>query len=111
MVLTLAVGQNAALACRIWCEPHQAAATECHHADGATVPTLTGKDACDDMALGAMTFVREDVRRRASSPDARHAVAVPAFRFAPPPTDLRSGHDPGQQSLPAARPLVIAIRI
>lgn len=110
IVLTLAVGQNAALLCQAWCDPHAAAATGCHH-DGATSPRLTGGDHCTDCTFGITAFVREDARRGASAPDAPHAIAVTGFRFAPPPTDIRSCHDRGQQSLLAARPLVIALRV
>jgi hypothetical protein len=110
IVLTLAMGQNAALLCQAWCDPHAAAATGCHH-DGATSPSLTGSDHCTDCTFGVTAFVREDARRGASAPDAQNTVAVPGFRFAPTPTDIRSCHDPGQQSLLAGRPLVIALRI
>ena len=111
IVLTLAMGQNVVLLClcQVWCDPHGAAATGCH-SDRATSPSLTGNDDCTD-TFGAMAFVREDVRRGTCTPDARHAVAIPAFRFAPPPTDIRSGHDPGQPPLLEARPLVTPLRI
>ena len=110
IVLTLAMGQHAALLCQAWCDPHAAAATACHH-DGATSPSLTGTDHCTDCTFGLAAFVREDARRGPSAPDAQHAVAVAGLRFAPPPTDIRSCHDPGLQSLLASRPLVIALRI
>lgn len=109
IVLSLAMGQNAVLLCQAWCDPHEAAADGCH-SDRALSPSLTGNDHCND-TFGAIAFVREDVRRGTSTPDAPHAVVIPAFRFAPPPTDIRSGHDPGQQSLHEARPLVTPLRI
>lgn len=109
IVLTLAMGQNAVLLCQAWCDPYEAAASGCH-SDRATSPSLTGNGNCTD-TFGAIAFVREDVRGGTSTPDAEHAVVIPAFRFAPPPTDIRSGHDPGPQSLLQARPLVTPLRI
>lgn len=109
IALTLAIGQNAVLLCQAWCDPHEAAATGCHH-NTATSPSLTDNDNCTD-TFAAIAFVREDLRRGTSFPDAQHAVLVPAFRFAPPSTDIRSGHDPGQQSPLESRPLVTPLRI
>lgn len=109
IVLTLAMGPSAVLLCQAWCDPHEAAATGCH-SDRTTSPSLIGNDNCTD-TFGALAFVREDVRRGTSTPDAPHAVVIPAFRFAPPPTAIRSDHDPGQQSPHEARPLVTPLRI
>jgi hypothetical protein len=109
IALTLAIGQNAVLLCQAWCDPHEAADTGCHHTT-ASSSSLTGNDDCTD-AVAALAVVREDLRRGTTMPDARHAVVVPAFRFAPPSTDLRSGHDPGQPSPRESRPLVISLRI
>lgn len=111
IALTLAAGQNAALLCKVWCHPSRAAGTSCEHQDQTTTPSATGDDNCANVADGAFAIVRENVGRGASAPDPEHALAIPGFRFAPPPTDIRSGHDPGQQSRLAARPLVIALRI
>jgi hypothetical protein len=109
IALTLAIGQNAVLLCQAWCDPHEAAASGCHH-NTATSPSLTGNDNCTD-TFAAIAFVREDLRRGTSIPDAQHAVVIPAFRFAPPSTEIRSGHDPGQQSPLESRPPVTPLRI
>jgi hypothetical protein len=110
IALTLSVGQNAALLCRTWCDPHEAVASGCHTQAATTSPTMLGNDNCTDLTLGAPAFVREDLRRGASAPDAQHAVLVPGYQFAPPPSDTRSGHDPGQQPVLEGRPLVIPLR-
>jgi hypothetical protein len=110
IVLTLAVGQSAALLCRVWCDPHQAATTGCHHQGPTTSASVSGDDNCANVVLSA-AFVREDVRREASGPAAWQVVAVPWFRFAPPPTDTRSSYDPGQQVRLEDRPLAIAHRL
>lgn len=109
IVAVLAMGQNAVLLCQALCDPHEAAAAGCH-SDSTTSPSLTGNDDCTD-TLGAIAFVHEDVRRGTSTRDAPLVVVIPAFLFAPPPTDIRSGHGPGQQSLLEARPLVTSLRI
>jgi hypothetical protein len=109
IALTFAIGQNAVLLCQAWCDSREAAATGCHHNTAAS-PSLTGNDHCTD-TFAASAVVREDLRRGTSIPDAQHAVVIPAFRFAPPSTDIRSGHDPGQPSPLESRPLVTPLRI
>jgi hypothetical protein len=111
IVLTLAVGQNAALLCSVRCGPHEAAITGCHHEEQATFPSVTGNDYCNHVALDGSAFVREDVRRCTSAPDAPHTVAVPVFQLTPPSADIRPGHETGQQSLLEARPLFTPLRI
>jgi hypothetical protein len=110
IALTLAIGQNAVLLCQVWCDPHEAATTGCHHKT-ATSSSLTGNDPCCTDTFAAIAFVREDLRRVTSIPDDQLAVVIPAFRFAPPSTDIRSGHDPAQQSPAGSRPLVTPLRI
>jgi hypothetical protein len=110
IVLTLAVGQNAAL-CKVWCFPQEAAATGCQHNDAATSASMTHNDVCNHVRLGVIAFVSEDVRRDTSAPNVLHMVSVPRFRLAPLPADIRSGHEPGQQTLLEAQPLVTPLRI
>ena len=110
IVFTLAVGQNAAL-CQAWCDAPQAAATGCHHTDGATSASMTRKDDCNHARLGVIAFVSEDVRRDTSTPNVLHMFSVPRFRLAPLTTDIRSGRERGQQTLLEAQPLVTPLRI
>ena len=110
IVLTLAVGQNAGLLCKVWCYPHDATAG-CRQQEPTTSPSVSGDDYCNNVALGAMAFVREDARRTVSAPDVQNALGVPRFRFSPPPTDSRSDYEAGRQLLLEERPLVIALRI
>lgn len=109
IALTLAIGQNAVLLCQSWCDPHEAAASGCHD-NAATAPSLTASDNCTD-TFTAIAAVREDPRRGISISDSQHAALIPAFRFAPPSTVLRSGHIPGQQSPLVSRPLTTSLRI
>jgi hypothetical protein len=106
IVLTLAVGQNAALLCKVWCYPPDATSAECNHQDSTTPPSVRGDDKCNNVAAGAVVFVRQDGRRTASAPDAQNAVIVPRFRFVPPPTDSRSRYDSRRQLLLEERPLI-----
>lgn len=111
IVLTLAVGQNAGLLCKVWCYPHHAASSGCRAQDSTTSPSVRADDSCNNVVFGAVAFVREDGRLTASAPDALNALVVPRFRFAPPPTDSRSGYLSGHLLLFEERPLVIALRI
>jgi len=111
IVLALAVGQDANLLCMAWCDPHEAAATGCHHQDGVTSPSLvTGGDGCDTGVLTVATFVREDLRRGGSAQD-QHAVIAARFQYAPSSADIRSGHVVWRRAAPEAGPLVTFLRI
>ena len=115
IVLTLAVGQDANLLCKVWC--HDATSAGCPHQDSTTSPDSTASpsvsadDNCGSAFVGAVAFVREDARRTAAAPDAQNAVVVPRFRLAPSPTDLRPSFESGRRLPLEERPLVIALRI
>ena len=111
IVLTLAVGQNAALLCSVWCHPPEATTGASEHQCQATSPSVIGNDSCTRLAAEATAFVREDVRRGASAPDAQHGVVVAWFQFAPPPGHSTSGRQLRQQTPPRALPLILALRI
>ena len=108
-VLTLAVGQNADLLCKVWC--HDATSAGCPHKGSTTSPGVSAEDSCRSDVLGAVAFVREDARSTAAAPDAQNAVVVPRFRLAPSPTDLRPSFESGRWLPLEERPLVIALRI
>jgi hypothetical protein len=110
IVLTLAVGQSAALLCSVWCHPPKVATGACEHQHQATLPSVTGNDSCTQLA-GATAFVREDVRRGASAPDAQDGAVVAGFQFAPPPAHSTSGRQLRQQMPLRASPLMLALRI
>ena len=109
IVLTLAVGQNASLLCKVWC--HDATSAGCPHQDSTTSPSVSADDNCGSAFVGAVAFVREDARRTAAAPDAQNALVVPYFQLAPPPTDLRSGFESGRRLPLEERPLVTTLRI
>ena len=109
IVLTLAVGQNASLLCKVLC--HDVTSAACPHQDSTTSPSVSADDNCDSALVEAVAFVREDARRTAPRPDAQSALVVPPFQFAPSPMDLRSGFESGRRLLLEERPLVIALRI
>jgi len=109
LVLTLALGPNAGVVCKVWC--HDASSTGCPHQDSATSPSVRAGDTCTTTAVGAVTLVREDGRRTAPAPDAQNALGVLGFRLVGPPADPRSGYEPGRRRMLEERPLVIALRI
>ena len=85
-MLTLAVGQNASLLCKVWCP--DATSAGCPHQDSTTSPDSTASTSmsadgnCRSALVGAVAFVREDARRTAAAPDAHNALVVPRFRLA-----------------------------
>ena len=108
IVLTLAVGQNAALLCSVWCHPPEAGTGVCEQHQ-VTPPSVTGNDSCKQLAA-ATAFVREDLRRGASNPDAQHGIVVAWFQFAPPSAHSTSGGKLRQQTSLRAAPLILALR-
>lgn len=110
IVLALAVVPNAALVCRTWCDQKAAAASRCHHEAPTTSLSVAGDDLCDDV-LNSAVFVREDVRRGVSSPDADHAIPVPRYQLAHSTTDASPRLAPGHQGSLDTRPLSTALRI
>ena len=111
IVLTMAVGQDAALLCKAWCYLPQDLALGCQHQDATTSPTMNADDNCRNLAVGAIAFVREDARRGATAPDTQNALVIPRFRFAPALSDSRSGYESGPQLQLKAQPRVTALRI
>jgi hypothetical protein len=115
IVLTLAVGQNASLLCKVLC--HDVPSAGCPHQDSTTSPdstafqSVSADDNCGSAFVGAVEFVRQDARRTAAAPGAQHALVVPHFQLAPSPTDLRSGFESGRPLPLEQRPLVTTLRI
>ena len=111
IVLTLVTGPNAVLFCKLWCVPHEAAATACHHDDATTSPSVTSDHNCGNVVLRIAVVIREGVRRGVSAPGAQHAVLIPCFRLAPSSIDTRLAHEPEQDWLFEQRLQVPALRI
>lgn len=107
IVLSLALGQNAPLLCKVWC--HDATPAHCPH-ESTAATRVSADQRCDDTAADVVAFVREDGRRAGSAPDAQHAAAAPPFRPAPAPASLPSGVEQGRRPL-EERPLVFSLRI
>ena len=110
-MLTLTVGQNAALFCRAWCDP-QVAASGCHHGSPASPTSVAvDDDGCDHEVPDVGAFLREEVRPGAFPPPADHAPLVRRFQIGGSPTDTRPGQEPGREWSLERRPLATALRI
>jgi hypothetical protein len=109
VVLTLAIGQNAGLLCKVWCP--DATSKSCPHQESTTSPSVRADDTCTNVVAGAVAFVLEDGRRTAPGPDAQHGLVVLRFCLVAPPTDPRPGYESGRRLPLEERPLVIALRI
>jgi hypothetical protein len=80
IVLTLTLGQNTALLCRILCHPQGSVNSGCEHQAPTSVPSVTGSESCTQVTSWAAPFVREDGRQRASASDAANGVVVARFQ-------------------------------
>jgi hypothetical protein len=110
IVLTLAVGQNATLLCRAWCDPQAAAASGCHHEESTNSPTMGG-NSCDHAVLSIGAFLREEVGRAVDAPDAARAIFVPRYQISQSSTDARVAQKPEREWSLEKRPLSTALRI
>ena len=111
IVLTLAVGPNAALLCAVWCHPGAARTSECQHQDATTSPRVSGEDSCRTAQASATAVVREDARRGSAAAVVQHAVAAPRFQVAPPLADATRANPPRMSPAAYAPPVLIALRI
>jgi hypothetical protein len=109
IVLTLALGQNATLFCKVWCP--EATSTGCPHQDSTTSPSVRADDNCTTVVVRAVTFVREDGRHAARASDSQKALIARGFQIAQAPTDLWFSGDSGRLRLLEHRPLIVALRI
>jgi hypothetical protein len=110
IVLTLALGPNAALLCGTWCHSGAGMVGACQHQTEATTPGVSADDECAVNGNPTL-FVREDGRRSASTPDIEATVATARFAFTPPTTGILSAYAPDGRLLLELRPLVLALRI
>jgi len=111
IVLTLALGPNAALLCPVWCHPEEAKASACQHQNATTSPRVTGEDSCRTAPTTTKAFVREDAKRGSPTPIAQQTVSSLPFRLGSPPTDTRRMHEATTSLSAVASPLLIALRI
>ncbi len=111
IALTVAAGPSAAMLCRTWCNPQVAAADGCNHAASTASTSVAADDTCDDLALSAAAFVREDVRRDVSSADRHYALLVPRHHLADTTSDDSYRHRSWPESSLEKRPLSANLRI
>ena len=110
IVLILAVGPNATLLCRTWCDRQAAASGGCHPEDQATSSIMGGDDSCDTVVVSA-PLLREGERRGVPSPDGDHAIPVLRYEVARSAADARLGHERGREWSLDKRPLATILRI
>ena len=108
VVLTLAIGQNAACCASSGVTTSRRRSARIRtQRPRACAPTATAPR----VQSAPPRFVREDGQRTAPAPDAQTAGGVLRFRFLAPPPDPLRGDESGRRLLLEERPLVIALRI
>ena len=110
IVFLFAVGSNASVLCKAWCDPRTTAETGCHHEDNSTSPALNGGDSCQDSLQGGAAFVKEDLRRGVAHDDASDAV-LDLAKFAFAATRLRPLVNQDRAPSDLKRPLTTPLRI
>ena len=113
IVLLLAIGQDTALLCSMWCHSGGAAMVECHvqtQSNGSKAPMVKADDSCGSVMANGALLIREDLRR-VSDQSARYAVVVPRFQVPSSSIEARLGSKPGRALPLESRPLIVALRI
>ena len=111
IILTLTVGQQAALLCRVWCDMSAPAAASCHDTGlhGVARVADAGHDCRHEVVAAA--FLREEVRRSATDLETAPAVLVPSYQLVRLLSDAR----PDRERVPVSplerqrRPAVLRI--
>ena len=111
IVLTLALGQNAALLCSVWCHSQESLISVCRHQAPTTPPSVTGSESCTQIAADPTPFVREDGVRGAFLSIEQQGVVVPRLQFVNPSSLAAQGLNQEQPAPLEPRPLVLALRI
>ena len=111
VVLTLTLGQNAALLCVVWCHPQHGVNSACEAQVPTTSPSVTANESCAPVATGQTAFVREEGRKLASASVGHQGIVVAPLRFVAPPSFSAHSLEDAQSAALKARPLVLALRI
>jgi hypothetical protein len=91
IVLTLAVGPNASLLCRVVCDQPQADASVCNHKGPTTIASVAGANSCDAAGLGVAEFLPRDIRPDVSFGKGHHPNPKLGSALAQPAVDARPG--------------------
>ena len=111
IVLVLAIGQDTALLCRMWCHPGGAPAAECYeHMDTIVRLSVAGDDSCGRVDSSGPILVREDPAG-ISDRVARCASLVPRHLVPAAPCEMNRRPDTGRALPLESRPLVLALRV
>lgn len=110
IVVSLAVGQNATLSCRAWCDLRAAAASGCRYEESTGSACVAADKNCDDeLSVGA--FVREEGARAVTAPDMAHAMSVPRYQLSQSTTNARPDLESGSGWALGKRHLSLPLRI
>jgi hypothetical protein len=111
VLLTLAIGQNSGLVCRMWCDLDVVIGTACPHEETASAGRTAVNGTCNMVDGEAAVFIREDGRRGPLALDPVPVLAVAALLV--PPAATTRAHLPlaAARALPSAARPILALRI
>lgn len=111
IVLTLAIGPDAAILCEALCAGKADVAQPCDH-DGPDLPQIAaGLACCDNMAAGAAPSPFPAMRRDTSLPNGHIAIPVLRNTLVRSDTAEHLGYEPGRRRSLDNRPLPTILRI
>ena len=111
VLLTLAIGQNSSLVCRVWCDLDVVIGTGCPHAETASAGQTVVNATCNLVDGEAAVFIREDGRRGPSALDLVPVLAVAALLVPPAATPRAHLTLAAAQALPSAARPILALRL
>ena len=110
IVLVFAAGPSASLFCKAWCDPHEAAASGCHHQESGSVASVADDDPCLDSVQGSAILTKEGLRL-ASTQDLGNVTAIAQPPFAPAAISRRAAGNERRAPSDLKRPLTTPLRI
>jgi hypothetical protein len=109
VLLTLAIGQNSRLLCRVWCDSHIVSTPPCTH---ETTPdgTIVIDASCDVAVEETTAFIREDRRRGSSAIDRLTLLTIAGFQLPSPAAHVHPRLATAR-ALRSAAPPIVALRV
>ena len=111
IVLTLAIGPDAAILCQALCAPQADVTKACDHSGAGLAQIAAGGNCCDDMVAVAESSRYPAMRRGTSFPNAGLSVPVLSDRLERSDAARHCGYEPGRVRSLDHRPLPTILRL
>lgn len=111
IVLTLAIGPDAAIVCQALCAPQADVTSRCDHDGASPLQIAAGDECCDALMARATSSPFTSMRRGTSLPDGNIAMPVLRDTLVRGQTAESLGYEPGRRPSLVHQPLLTILRI